>query len=118
MDRTLLYHGTNRLVTTRLPTATELNRIRHTIEILKKSEDQLQERKNQKYPSIESEMIQKENRHHAFEIAAGWKQLGRMIEDIPDSFIDKAHFAEEVEDGLERSNLLIDRTWISIAIQR
>ena len=116
MNETFPSYGKSKLQAVRMPTVTELNRIRRTIEILKKSEDQLQERITQNNPTSESEMIRKENRHHAIEIAAGWKQLGRMIEDIPDDFIDKAFFAEDAEDGLRRSNLLISRTWISIAV--
>jgi len=118
MNRTLTNQGTNRLLTARLPTATELNRIRHTIEILKKSENLLRKRLDKGNHSDDSELIRKDNRHHSIEIAAGWEQLGRMIEDIPDSFIDKAFLAGEVQNGLRRSSLLIEMTWGQVEHQR
>jgi hypothetical protein len=101
-----------------LPTATEIARIKSTIEILKKSESLLQQRINQEDLNNCYCEIRKENRHHAIEINAGWRQLSRMIDELPNSYIDKCFYAQEVEDGLRRSNLLINRTWIIITFHR
>lgn len=102
----------------RLPSSTELARIRQTIDNLKASETLRRERLNELENNPESEELHRENRRHAIEIAAGWEQLGRMVRDLPDSFIDKAFFAAEVERGLRRSSLLIEMAWGRMGTQR
>jgi hypothetical protein len=94
-----------------LPATTEIQRIKHTIEILKKSELYLREKILKKNPEGYSEAINKENYQHAAEIAAGWEQLARMIGELPDCFMDKALFAKEAENGLTRSSELIKAAW-------
>lgn len=102
----------------RLPTATELARIRHTIDNLRTNENLLQERLKKIGISTECEALQKENLRHAIEIAAGWEQFGRMVGELPNSYIDKLFLSGEVERGLRRSSLLIEMAWGRIEIQR
>lgn len=102
----------------RLPALTELARIRQTIDNLKASETLRRERLNKLESNPESEELHLENRRHAVEIAAGWEQLGRMVGDLPDSFIDKAFLAGEAERGLRRSSLLIEMAWGRLDTQR
>ena len=102
----------------RLPSSTELARIQHTIDSLKASEDLLRERLNETGKIPESEELYRDNRHHAVEIGAGWEQLGRMIGELPDSFIDKVFLAGETQNGLRRSSLLIEMTWNQFTTQR
>ncbi len=101
-----------------LPTAIELTRIRCTIDNLKANENLLRERMNEPRSSSESEELHRDNRRHAVEIAAGWEQLGRMVGGLPESFIDKALFAAEVERGMHRSGLLIEMAWGRLDTQR
>lgn len=102
----------------RLPSSNELARIRHTIDDLKANENLRRERLNELENNPESEELHRQNRRHAIEIAAGWEQLGRMVGELPDSFIDKAFLAGEVERGLRRSSLLIEMAWCRIDSQR
>ncbi len=113
MDTFSIHGGINRL-----PALTELTRIRQTIDNLKASENLRRERLNELENNPESEELHRDNRRHAIEIAAGWEQLGRMVGDLPDSFIDKAFLAAEVERGLRRSSLLIEMAWGRIENQR
>ena len=77
------------------PTLTEIIRINHTITALKKSQDELT-----KKLSLQDTMINKDDLlQHALEIDWGWKDLGRFLQTITDSFIEKGTWEKECNQG-------------------
>jgi hypothetical protein len=87
----------------RLPTATELARIQHTIHMLHQAEAHVQYRLQQNTePTIHAD-----NRRHAQEIQAGWLQLSQLISALSDNYFDKPLLYETTIMGLQLSQALI-----------
>ncbi len=88
-----------------LPTATEINRIRHTISMLITHEVVLLN-KMAAAKAGSGLMLQNDICGHALQIVWGWQQLRRLVETLSDSCFDKQCWLSETRDGLERSAIL------------
>ncbi len=89
------------------PTATEMVRIRHTIDVLKRNEDRLLEKLTNIMDGSDS-MLLSDLRQHASEISWGWQDLKRLVETLPDGFWDKHLWLLECANGLERGMSLCE----------
>ena len=95
----------------RLPTATELARIRHTLDILGQSEASLRERLEVPEDPLEARSLLEVNLAHAFEVVAGWDEAARLVDKLPEEFLDKGPFLDEVDRGRCRSRSLMEAAW-------
>ena len=95
------------IIGTNNPTATEIVRIRHTIDVLKRNEDGLLEKLTNIMDGSDS-MLLSDLREHASEISWGWQDLKRLVETLPDGFLDKHLWLLECTNGLERSMSLCE----------
>ena len=87
-------------------TATEIQRIGHTIAVLKRNETKIKEKLQRlevnRSPESQADLIQ-----HTNEVSWGWKDLLRLINTVPDTFFDKAIWLQECQNGLARIDKLL-----------
>ncbi len=86
----------------RLPTSTEISRIRHSIRMLLRNEVSWLEKMSNGSGDSDCPLVN-DIRQHALEINWGWQELRGLVETLPDFFLDKNRWLEESVNGLERS---------------
>ena len=87
-------------------TLTELERIRYTMETLKKSESVLEEKLSDPATETYFPTIIPDLHRHALEILWGWEQLYQRICMLPESFFDKYSYREKAGHGIDRIKVL------------
>lgn len=86
------------------PTATQIQRIDHTVAVLKRNEAKIRE-KLQLFERNRSSEFQADLIQHTNEVSWGWKDLLRLVCTVPDTFIDKAMWQQECQNGLDRADV-------------
>jgi hypothetical protein len=109
-------YGENSFKIECLPTGTEVYRIKHTIEMLKKSERKLIH-EMQKIRSETDQIIKQNCRQHILEILWGWQDLKRWVDTLSDSFVDKHLWREEIINGLKRNSNLYKKFFTGTQFQ-
>jgi hypothetical protein len=103
----VFYGSDSRLGKGRLVTATELNRIRYTRNVLKRNEGVVSARLKKSREKSDLATLD-DIRQHICEIRWGWGELKRFVDTLPDSFLDKQSWLSECLAGGERSALLYE----------
>ena len=101
-----------------LPTATQLARIRRAISALAESESELRSclDADRRLGAAKSEL--KDRCTHALEIASGWDEVDSLVLSLPEDSLDRGLYQTDVDAGLCRSRLLVERAWALLAQAR